>query len=465
MRNLGYRAIDMLVKHVCEVPQKSATSTKDRATLSALFREPPPEESHDLEMLLGKASDNIFSNVMYIDHPRFFAFAPSPNNFVSVIADALTSGFNPFAGVALEGSAAAEIEVTVLDWLRQICGFPESAGGVLVSGGSMANLTALATARKITLRDEWRDATVYCSDQTHSSVGRALGILGFHADQLRRIPSDEEYRIELGTLRKTIVRDRQDGMRPFCVVANAGTINTGSVDPLSDISCICKEEELWLHIDGSFGAPALLVDEGKSVLHGLQDADSVTLDPHKWLFQPYDIGCLLVRNDHWLQRTFQVLPEYLKAVIGWGDGVNFCDRGPELTRRFRAFKLWLSIKAFGLAAFRRAIEIGLENARCAENQLRAGRTWEVLTPATLGVVTFRYRPRDVSEPDLDRINLAISQRCIASGFAMVMTTELRGKTVLRLCTINPRTTQDDISETIRYLERAGVSSTQSLCHD
>ena len=222
MRNLGYRAIDMLVKHVCEVPQKSATSTKDRATLSALFREPPPEDSHDLEVLLGKASDNIFSNVMYIDHPRFFAFAPSPNNFVSVIADALTSGFNPFAGVALEGSAAAEIEVTVLDWLRQICGFPESAGGVLVSGGSMANLTALATARKIKLADEWRDATVYFSDQTHSSVGRALGILGFHADQLRRIPSDEEYRIELGTLRKTIVRDRQDGMRPFCVVANAG---------------------------------------------------------------------------------------------------------------------------------------------------------------------------------------------------------------------------------------------------
>ena len=462
MRNLGYRVIDMLVKHVCEVPQKSATRVKDRASLSALFHEPPPEDGHDLETLLEVARDDVFANVMYIDHPRFFAFAPSPNNFVSVMADALTSGFNTFAGVALEGSAAAEIEVTVLDWLCQICGFPESAGGVLVSGGSMANLTALATARKVTLADEWQDATVYYSDQTHSSVGKALTILGFRANQLKEIPSDREFRIELDALRKAILRDRRNGMRPFCVVANAGTINTGSVDPLSDISGICHDEGLWFHIDGSFGAPALLTDEGKSMLCGLEDADSLTLDPHKWLFQPYDIGCVIVRKEHWMEQAFRVLPEYLKAVISWGDGVNFCDRGPELTRRFRAFKLWMSIKAFGLAAFRRAIELGLENARFAEKQLRNGTNWEVLTPATLGVVTFRYRPSGLSESDLSRINLSISRRCLADGFAMVVTTELRGKTALRVCTINPRTSQEDIVATIHHLERAGASATRSL---
>ena len=251
-------------------------------------------------------------------------------------------------------------------------------------------------------------------------------------------------------------------MKPFCVVANAGTINTGSVDRLSNVSDICRDEGLWFHIDGSYGAPAILTDEGQSVLCGLENADSLTLDPHKWLFQPYDIGCVLVRECHGLEQTFQVLPEYLKAVIRWGDGVNFCDRGPELTRRFRAFKLWMSIKAFGLTAFRRAIEIGLDNARFAENQLRAGGEWEILTPATLGVLTFRYRPNGLSESDLNRINLSVSQRCVAHGFAMVVTTELRGKTALRLCTINPRTSQQDIVETIQHLERTGASATRSL---
>lgn len=459
MRQLGYRVIDMLVDHACELSQKSVTRAKDRATLSALFREPPPQEGQDLETVLDAAGKHIFSNVMHVDHPRFFAFAPSPSNFVSAMADALAGGFNVFTGVALEGSAAAEIEVTVLDWLREICGLPEPAGGVLVSGGSMANLTALATARKIALGEEWRHATLYCSDQTHSSVGRAVSILGFRAGQLRTIPSDGEFRIQLDSLRKTIHQDRTNGLRPFCVIANAGTINTGAVDSLSEIADICKDERMWLHADGAYGAAALLTDEGKEALGGLELVDSVSIDPHKWLFQPYGIGCVLVRDPMWLEETFRVLPEYLREVLSWGQGVNFSDRGPELTRRFRALKLWMSVKAFGLAAFRSAVETGLANARFAEKQLRSNAAWEVLTPASLGVIAFRYRPVGRPESELNRINLAISQRCIAEGFAMVTTTELRNKTALRLCTINPRTTKEDISGTIRYLERAGASAT------
>ena len=458
MRHLGYRVIDMLVDHACELSQKSVTRAKDQAALSALFREPPPQEGQDLETVLDAAGKHIFSNVMHVDHPRFFAFAPSPSNFVSAMADALAGGFNVFTGVALEGSAAAEIEVTVLDWLREICGLPEPAGGVLVSGGSMANLTALATARKIALGEGWHHATLYCSDQTHSSVGRAVSILGFRASQLRTIPSDGEFRIQLDCLRKTIHQDRFNGLRPFCVIANAGTINTGAVDPLPEIAHICKVERMWFHADGAYGAAALLTDEGKRALGGLELVDSLSLDPHKWLFQPFGIGCVLVRDPMWLEETFRVLPEYLREVLSWGEGVNFSDRGPELTRRFRALKLWMSVKAFGLAAFRRAVETGLANARFAEKQLRSNAAWEVLTPASLGVVAFRYRPVGHSDSDLNRINLAISQRCIAGGFAMVTTTELRNKTSLRLCTINPRTTREDISDTIRYLEDAGASA-------
>lgn len=198
------------------------------------------------------------------------------------------------------------------------------------------------------------------------------------------------------------------------------------------------------------------------MLWGLEWADSLSLDPHKWLFQPFDIGCVLVRDRHCLKEAFHVLPEFLKVAMSEGDGTNFCDFGPELTRRFRAFKLWMSVKAFGLDSFRRAVEVGLENARFAENQLRASDAWEILTPANLGVVTFRYRPRDLSETELNRLNLSISRRSLSNGFSMVITIELRNRTAFRFCTINPRTTREDISETIRRLERDAISVTHAL---
>ena len=452
MRRLGYQVVDMLVEHVSNVRDKPVTRAKDHATLARMLHEPPPNDGQDLDVILQTVRDDIFTNVMHLDHPRFFAFAPGPSNFVSVMADTLASGFNVFAGVFLESSAAAQIEVTVLDWLRQLCGLPESAGGVLVSGGSVANLTALSAARQTVLGDDWRDATLYCSDQTHSSIRRAVSMLGFRASQLRQIPSDEAFRLSAEQLRRAVRQDRDNGFYPFCVIANAGTINTGAVDPLSDIAEVCKQERLWFHVDGAYGASALLTVEGKAALRGLERADSLSLDPHKWLFQPYEIGCVLVRHRRKLAETFQVLPEYLKTILSAGNGINFSDYGPQLTRSFRALKLWMSIKAFGLDAFRRGVEIGVENARFAEDQLRAGERWEVVTPASLGVVTFRYRPSGVSEAAVNRINLAISERCRSSGFAMVMTTELRGKTILRICAINPRTTKLDISEaTIRRL--------------
>ena len=462
MRDLGYRVVDLLVEHTRDLRQKSVTRSMDKATLASVFHEPPPEEGHDLDALLETASEDIFGNVMYVNHPRFFAFAPSPSNFVSVMADALASGFNVFSGISLEGSAAAQVEETVIDWLRQICGFPQSAGGVLVSGGSMANLTALAAARKTVLGDEWHNATIYCSDQTHASIDRAASILGFREGQLRRIPSNDGFQIDMDLLIRTVRRDRRDGLHPFCVVANAGTINTGAVDPLPDIASLCKDEQMWFHIDGAYGAPTMLTDEGRALLWGLEWADSLSLDPHKWLFQPFDIGCVLVRDRPCLKEAFHVLPEYLKVAMSEGDGTNFCDFGPELTRRFRAFKLWMSIKAFGLGSFRRAVEVGLENARFAESQLRASDSWEILTPANLGVVTFRYRPRNLSETELNGLNLSISRRCLSNGFSMVITTELRNKTALRFCTINPRTSREDISETIRRLERDAISVTHTL---
>jgi len=455
MRDLGYKVVDMLVEHISDLRDKPVTRTKDRATLARMLHERPPDVGQDLDAILKSVRNDVFTNVRHLDHPRFFSFVPSPSNFVSAMGDALASGFNVFAGVFVEGSAAAQIELTVLDWLRQLTGLPGSAGGVLVSGGSLANLTALAAARKTVLGDDWRDAVVYCSDQTHSSISRAVDVLGFRSDQLMRIPSDEAFRLSTESLRQAIRQDKMDGKRPFCVVANAGTTNTGAVDPISELADLCDEEGLWLHVDGAYGAAAVLTNEGKTALRGMERADSLTLDPHKWLFQPFEIGCVLLRDGRQLEQTFRVLPEYLKVILGDGDEVNFCDYGLQLTRGFRALKLWMSIKAFGLNAFREAIEIGLENARFVERRLRATKGWEVVTGASLGVVTFRYRPGGLSDAATDQVNLTISEKIGASGFAMVMTTELRGSTVLRMCPINPRTTELDVENTIRRMDSIG----------
>src|SRR5262249_42264551 len=209
------------------------------------------------------------------------------------------------------GSGTAQIELITIDWLRELCGLPAEAGGLFVSGGSMANLTALAAARHVKLDDRIVDAVVYCSDQTHSCVERALCVLGFNREQLVRIVCDNEFRLPMAALQEAIARDRDRGKRPFCVVANAGAINTGAIDPLNQLADLCLEERLWLHVDGAYGAAAVLSPRGRSLLAGIERVDSLALDPHKWLFQPFEIGCVLLRDRGLLKKTFRILPEFL----------------------------------------------------------------------------------------------------------------------------------------------------------
>ncbi|MCI0337750.1 MAG: pyridoxal-dependent decarboxylase, partial [Acidobacteria bacterium] len=294
MRRLGYRIVDNIVDHFETVSDKPAMRLASRAELEAALREPIPEEPTGFDDLLDKLEQDVWLNIGHLSHPRFFAFIPSPNNFVSVMAEALAAGFNPFAGTWIEGSGPAQIELVLLDWLREICGMPESAGGLFVSGGSVANLTALAVARHVKLNDEIENAVVYCSDQTHSSIERALRVLGFSREQFRRIQSDDDLRLSQTQLAEAVVRDRLAGRRPFCVIANAGTTNSGAIDPLNEIADYCVQENLWLHVDGSYGAAAALCEKGRRLLAGIERADSLSLDPHKWLFQPFEIGCLLV---------------------------------------------------------------------------------------------------------------------------------------------------------------------------
>jgi aromatic-L-amino-acid/L-tryptophan decarboxylase len=453
MRALGYRVVDMLVEHFAQIREKQVTRKASREAMEERLREPAPQQGTDVGEVLAQLEQDVLSNIMHLDHPRFFAFVPSPSNFVSVMGDALAVGFNVFASTWLESSGPTEIELVTVDWLRQLCGLPDTAGGLFVSGGSMANLTALATARQIRLQGDMTDAVVYYSDQTHSSNERALRILGFQPNQMRRLPSDEQFRLSFPEVQRAVAADRAAGLRPFCLIANAGTTNTGAVDPLPEPAEFCRNEGLWLHVDGAYGAASVLCEQGRSLLPGLELADSLAIDPHKWLFQPYEIGCVLVRDSQWLRETFHILPEYLKDIERAEEEVNFCDYGVQLTRYSRALKLWMSLKVFGLEAFRQTIAHGIEQAELAEQVLRSSPCWQVVTPAQLGIVTFRYIVPDRSPEEIDALNLTLMEKLIASGFAMLSSTMLRGRVVLRLCTINPRTTEADIRETIQRLER------------
>ena len=402
--------------------------------------------------MLKRVSEHVFANMMHVDHPRFFAFVPSPSNFVSAMADALVAGFNPYAGSWIEGAGSAALETVTLDWLRTLCGLPETAGGLFVSGASIANITVLAVARHVTLGGPSDEAVVYASDQTHSSIKRGLQVLGFRPAQLRRLPSDADFRLDLTELSSVVEQDRRLGRRPLCVVANAGTTNTGAVDPLRELAAYSRRERLWLHADGAYGAAAMLCREGRERLAGLGEVDSLSLDSHKWMFQPYETGCLLVREARWLREMFELVPEYLNDAMGEDDEVNFSFRGIQLTRSFRALKLWMSLQVFGRKGFEKAVGRGFELARHAEAVIRKHPHWEVVAAATMGVVAFRFAPEDLGPEQQDEVNRGLVAEMIRDGFAMVSSSRLRDRTVLRICSINPRTTEADIEATVERLD-------------
>jgi aromatic-L-amino-acid decarboxylase len=446
MRRFGYRVVDLLADHFARMEHGPAGAKAQPGQIIPLFDREPSEHGRDPQEILAQLERDVFPNNLHVDHPRFFAFVPGPNNFVSAMADALSAGFNVFNGTWFGGSAAAALELGVVRWLGRVCGFPAEAGGLFVSGGSMANLTALVAARHARLNDRIEGAVVYFSDQTHSSVERALRVIGFAPGQIRKIESDSEFKLQLESLRAAVADDRTQGLRPFCIVANAGTTNTGAVDPLPVLADFAAADKLWLHVDGAFGAAALLSERGRALLQGLERADSISLDPHKWLFQSFECGCVLVRDAALLKSAFQIKADYLRDVHRVVEEFNPCDYGVQLTRSFRALKLWLSLETFGLAAFREAIGRGFELAELAERELRARDGWEILSPAQMATVCFRFGKDD-------ELQTRLVDAMLHDSYALLTSTTLRGATSLRLCTINPRTTDQDIIETVNRLDR------------
>lgn len=452
MRSLGYRVVDLLVDHFTNPGENSLGRSPAREELETRLREPVPEKGEDPHAVLDQVEEHVLPNTMRVDHPRFFGFVPGPNNFVGAIADALAAGFNVFSGTWISGAAAAQVELVVIDWLREMCGLPETAGGLFTSGGSMANVTALAAARHAQLDGGEDRAVAYCSDQTHTSVDRALRLLGFDVDQLRRLPSDEQYRLDPEAVAEAVTADRSDGRRPFLIVANAGTTNTGAVDPLSALVDLADREDLWVHVDGAYGAAAVICDRGRNRLRGLGRADSLSMDPHKWLFQPFEIGGVLVRDERHLRRAFRLDAEYLEDAVGEEDEVNFSSYGIQLTRSFRALKLWMTMKVFGREQVAEAVDRGFEHAEQAEEFMQARSEWRVVTPAQMGIVTFRCVPHGWPKERVDALNRRLASALSEEGEVFLTKTALDGRPVLRLCTINPRTTPEDVEYSLDRLD-------------
>ena len=461
MRRLGYRTVDLLVDRIL-APARPVPVAEGQAQMIRSVGGSPPEEPQSFDALLESVASDVLEHYGRSDHPRYLAFIPGSSTWPGALADFIASATNVQVVSWHESPGPTAVETTVIDWMKGWIGYPGAASGILVSGGSAANMTALACAREVRAGPMSEDLVAYVSDQAHSSLARAARILGFRPTQLRVLPTDRRLRMRPDALEQAIAADVSAGRRPLFVAASAGSTNTGGIDPLAEIAGICAERSLWLHVDGAYGAFAALTDEGQAALNGIEQADSVTLDPHKWLFQPFECGALLVREGRNLRDAFEIIPDYLADTAASETEVNYSDMGMQLTRSTRALKMWLSIRYFGLAAFREAIQRAMDLARSAEERIVSSDAFELMAPASLGVVCFRRRlPTGSDERQIERGNRALVESLEASGDAFISSTRLHGRYALRICILNPSTSAADVDYVLDWLERAPIPAGDS----
>lgn len=465
MRRAGRHALDLVIARFTGSRDNPPLRVPSPDALRAALDEPLPEDgTDDLCAVLDRVTRDALDAATRLDHPRSFAFTPATGNFPAVLADALAAAHLSVPGAWLVGAGPTQLELTTLDWLKTLLGLPGETGGLFVSGGSAANVTALAVARDHGLGDDRTGARLYCSAQAHPSVARAAHLIGLTRDQLSVVPADDALRLDPAALARRVTHDRAAGLRPFAVVATLGTTGTGAVDPLDALAGLCAQEGLWFHVDGAHGAAAAATARGHGLRSGLRRADSLTVDPHKWLFQPYEIGCVLLRRPELLRATFDLTrhaldSDYLGPTAPTGAEVNLSDHGPQQSRGLRALKLWLSLKTFGARAFRQAIDHGIDLAEHAASLVAAHPELRQVTPPSLAVLTFRYAPDDVPPGwDADRAQEFISRAVCAEGEALLLTTRVHGATVLRMCTVNPTSTREDVAHVLGQVIRHGRRS-------
>ena len=455
------RAAELVIERIQNLPEEPAWRGGSRSELEAIMREEPPEEGRPSHEVIERAAHEILPIAGRVDHPRFFAFVPSSPAWPGVLADFMAAGHNIFQGTWLGASGPSMLEVVVMDWFRSWIGYPETAGGLFTSGGSAASLDGFVAAREAAGAP--MQPSVYMSDQSHTALIRAATIVGVRPESVRMVPTDEHFRLDMNELHSMIVEDQKSGLTPIAICGNAGATNTGAIDPLDEIADYCESEEIWFHVDAAYGGFAILTDRGAGLLKGLERADSIAMDAHKWLFQPFECGCLMVKDIQKLEKAFSVQPEYLQDTQWGRDHPNFGVRGLQLSRSFRALKVWMSVQTFGMAAFRRSIAQGIDLAERAEAYIRESDVLHIANPASLGVVCFRVNSRaaELNNEELEEINKAVQARVIEEGVAMMSSTRLRGLYSLRLCILNHTTTWEDVRFTLAAIEDFGREAINS----
>jgi aromatic-L-amino-acid/L-tryptophan decarboxylase len=452
MRALGHRTVDMLVDRLTDdriTPLTRASPSEMARRLHA----PAPREPQPFDEILRRLEEDVLAFTSRVGHPAFLAFVPSAGTWPSALADFVASACNIYAGSWMESAGPSQVELEVLGWFKEWIGYPESAAGSLLTGGSAANMTALACAREHLAGPMSDRLMVYVSDQSHSSLARAARVLGFRPDQVRVVATDRSLRFRPQALGAAIDADVRAGRRPLFVSVSGGATNAGTIDPLPELAELCRDRGVWMHADAAYGGFAVLTERGRRQLEGLALADSIAIDPHKWLYQPYECGCLLVRDGRALRQAFEITPDYLSDAAASQAEVNFADLGMQLTRAARAVKVWVSVRYFGLDAFRRAIDRALDLASFAAQRADRSDTLELIAAPTLGIVCLRRRFDDETDEDeLERRNAALIAELEASGLGLVSSTRLHGVFAIRLCVLNHSTSEADLERVLAFLE-------------
>jgi len=438
MRRLVDEAMRRIVEHIESLPSQPAQNVEGATEYArTLVERTPPERGEAYESLLDFLFRDAIPRSFTSAGPGYLAYVPGGGLFHSAVADLIADAVNRYTGVCAAAPALVQLEANVIRWFNEIIGYPRTAGGVLTTGGSLANFTAIVTARKALLPDDFLRGTLYCSSQIHHSFQKAANLAGFPYANIRELPVDAEFRIDVDALNEAIERDRRDGWTPFLVAGSAGTTPTGAVDDLEALADVAKQQQLWFHVDGAYGALFMLTGRGRTALKGIERSDSLILDPHKTLFLPFGTGAVLVRDAAALRRAHSLHADYLPEMQQEDELVDFCEISPELSRDYRGLRVWLPLKLFGLAPFREQLDEKLDLIQYATNELRTLEEIEIVAEPQLTIMAFRHRGGEAQ-------TRALLERINAKKRVMLTPATVNGVFVIRIAIASHRTHRDRV---------------------
>ena len=455
LRKLGHRVFDDMIEYLQTVSDKPAWQPLPAET-KAIFAESVPREGSPQDEVYAQIRDHILPYPTGNIHPRFWSWVGGTGTPAQLIADLVASAMNS-AGLGFDEVSSTYVEIQVLNWLKQLLGYPDNASGLLVSGGSMANLVGLAVARTHAAPYNVRKTGVdtvnhprliyYASTETHSSVRKAIELLGLGEESLNLIPVRDDFTIDIDALRVAIQNDREQGKLPACIVANAGTVNTAAIDSLNDIADIAEEENLWVHADAAFGGFAKLAPKYAHLVEGLERADSLAFDLHKWMYVQYDCGCVLIRSEQLHKNTFSVTPSYLRQFDrGLASGpLNFSEYGVQLSRSFKSLRAWTSLKTEGADRYGQQIAQNIEQAQYLTELVNSNEKLELMAPTAMNIVNFRYIDNALGDTETDDFNAEILMQLHERGIAAPSSTVLNDRFAIRVAICNHRSKRSDFA--------------------